>query len=181
MGYYASAEGYITFSSELTDMILDDVKKLLDDGYFYFANMDISVINGKHTISLSGYDKYDDDDMLDVLKTIAQTALIDEGEIEASGDDNAHWRFIWRRGEWIEQNGYIVYEEDSKFGEISWSEDDIRKYLDEHPEFPEDGEFFYKVLDECMNDHHFTDRMIEVGWQEIADRAYKVLVNNKNK
>lgn len=62
-------------------------------------------------ISISHNDKYDEDEiteLLDILEPYTQS-----GNITFTGEDDCYWQFDFRDGEWHEDNGTIVYETDA--------------------------------------------------------------------
>ena len=61
--------------------------------------------------SFSDYDKYHEEDVEDGLEKLLEIAPIKDGECNFTGEDDAHWRFVFRNGKWIEQSGRVVYED----------------------------------------------------------------------
>lgn len=171
MGYWASGSGSITFAEQLPENIIKEIQNIMSDDF----DTEAYTQNNVTIIDVTADGKYHGDDIAAVLDEIANKATIAYGEIEFAGEDSCHWRFIWENDRWDEQNGEIVYKTGYRFGEVIWTEDDVRNYLDEHPEFPDDPEFVSQVIVNCENDHHFTDTMIEAGWEQIAYHAYETL------
>ena len=102
-----------------------------------------------------GFVNLDEDDY--IIKTALDKKLIDE---------------LVSRGYAVKKN--VPSPHGLEFGKVVWTEEDIRNYIeDEDGELPQDEEFIDEVLTRCMNDHHFTDSMIEAGWETIAFYAYE--------
>lgn len=107
MGYYADGSGYIDIvanEDNWTEIALD-VKLMLDDagfGVFVPKLLPLSI-----DFDCSG--NYHEDDVIGVLNDISNKYEISSGELEFTGEDNIHWRFIYDDGVWIEEDGDVVY------------------------------------------------------------------------
>lgn len=176
MGYCASGSGSITFTEELPKDTITAIEKYCDPDF----DIDTYTNNNKTIMDITAYGKYHAEDIDEILKRITRTEKIASGEIEFTGEDDAHWRFIWDGNEWFEQDGRIVYDDPCAFGHVIWNRADIEAYIDEDDKFPADADFVDEVLTRCQNNHHFTDGMIEAGWQSIANTCFEVL-ESRNK
>ena len=180
MSYHATGYGYITFSGNLPEDIIKKIQSICDsievkDTHSMTISPYCSEDSLRTVLTVSVNENYDGGEISGILRKLSECAEITEGEIEFSGEDGSCWRFIWHNQQWIEQNGQIVYEPfEREFGKIVWTEQDIRGFLSEHPEYPQDDAFFEKVLARCMNNTHFTDDMISTGWNTIAHLTYDV-------
>lgn len=100
MGYYATAQGSVKLKRR------DDGAKVLEElrSCYEINDYDFTYI------CFDFYSNYHEDEVEAVLNAVLP--YISEGEVEYTGDDNAHWRFILKNGEWVEQNGHIVYDDE---------------------------------------------------------------------
>ena len=112
MGYFARGNGSITFKEILSKEKFEEIKDLLDetfeaDGIESFKNLR----SGKLTtyFDIWGNEKYHGDAVENTLNAVAAAAPIEEGEIHYCGEDEFLWRFIFKDGEWLEENGEINY------------------------------------------------------------------------
>ena len=64
------------------------------------------------------------------------------------------------------------------FGVVRWSNYDIRTQLLEMGISPTQ-ENIDLIRTACDNDHHFTDGMIQAGWDAIENKIQEVLLNKK--
>ena len=101
MGYYASYDGYFIFKDTPTKEAMNAISNL-------FENFD-SETNSLR-VNVNGNNKYYEDIITDGLELLAP--FIEAGEIKYEGEDNVCWRFIFKRGEWIEEMGKVYYESD---------------------------------------------------------------------
>lgn len=100
MGYYATAQGSVKLKRN------DDGAKVLDELQYCYEIYDYDFTN----VCFGNYDKYHDEEVKAILNAILP--YISEGEVEYTGDDDAHWRFILKNGKWVEQNGHVVYDDE---------------------------------------------------------------------
>lgn len=97
MGYYADGHGWVRVKEkEYGNKVADEL------AYRY-------TINDREldTISFDEYAKYYETEVLNTLNAIV--SYISEGEVEYTGEDEEHWRFILKDGKWEYQSGHIVY------------------------------------------------------------------------
>ena len=130
MGYYASGYGSFTLKTDA------DRSKALE------------AIVGLWDVALSGdeieyrYDgKYYSDEVLDVLYKIAPF-IIEGSEMYFSGEDDCHWRFVFENGEWVEENGEVIYGDE--FERMRWLLTKAVRWIREEEQ---DDEKFRNVLD----------------------------------
>lgn len=100
MGYYATAKGYVKLKQR------DDGTKVLEElrSCYEINDYDFTYI------VFDFYSNYHDQEVKAVLNAVLP--YISEGEVEYTGEDDAHWRFILKNGKWVEQNGHIVYDDE---------------------------------------------------------------------
>ena len=98
-------------------------------------------------MSVGDYSKYYEDDTYEVLDKIAP--LVESGEIEYSGEDESHWRFIFKDGTWNEEYGYIHYE-----SELTKAEEDKEEFLGR----------IIDVMQDCLDDPK--GKTIEGDWYD---------------
>ena len=101
MSYYAQSEGTITLKK-------DNAKEVVTilDGLSPFE----AEANSENTASLLSSDRWYPEDVKASLDAIAPH--VEEGEITFTGEDGCNWRYIFKDGEWVEQNGCIYYSEE---------------------------------------------------------------------
>ena len=116
MGYYASGDGTLRFRREISKDELERVTEALFDAF----NEVIISDDGQYTcLELIHYnEKYYGDGVMDALRIASECEKFVDGEAEFSGEDDCHWRFIYRDGEWQEENGRITYEDWDRIGPV---------------------------------------------------------------
>ena len=172
MGYYANGSGSIEFTEVLPPSTIRKLKSYSDPDF------DITdYVRNDHTVfDITADGKYHSEDVECILNQFIQACSIVSGEIDYTGEDDYHWRFIWTGDAWVEQNGEIVYEPlEKQFGKVVWTKEDILAYLDDHDIYPNDPAFVKDVVNRCFTDRHFTDTMIQAGWLQIAYHATDAL------
>lgn len=97
MGYYANYSGAMRLNEKPPENIISDFND-------YFEN----VYCDDDTLDFGGYDKYNEEAVYELTEKIKP--YTQSGEINYQGDDGCQWRFIFRDGLWLEQNGTVVYE-----------------------------------------------------------------------
>ena len=97
MGYCANWDGSITFKTMPDKERMKALHEELCQTY----------VNGP-TVYYSGYARYHAEDIDAVLESVAPST--ESGEIYFTGDDGAHWRFVFKDDKWIEEEGYVIYE-----------------------------------------------------------------------
>ena len=178
MSYYASNVGSIIFKEMLPK------KQIKSIAEYCFPDLSVDNHTEKdHTVlDIDSYSKYSQDHVDQILEKIACEGTIVSGEIVFRGENDEIWKFVWEGDEWCEKTGEVTYSTSERtFGNVSFSEQDVWNYLDEHIDMPEDDAFCEDVLKRCMNDPLFTQVMLETGWQKIADHAYAALYEWQNK
>lgn len=136
MGYYATWGGQIKFKDKPSK---DIIEKINDCFVCYDQN--------ENTLSVGDYSKYYEDAAYEVLDKIAP--LVESGEIEYSGEDESHWRFIFKDGTWNEEYGYIHYE-----SELTKAEEDKEEFLGR----------IIDVMQDCFDDQK--GKTIEGDWYD---------------
>ena len=116
MGYCASGHGCITMKYRLPIEVIDEIENVLREQFEVDTfKSNASDADAKVSFDVwTDYDKYYEDAVWEVLETVAKLTVIESGEIEYYGDDDCHWRFIYKDSKWEEQDGHIVYEERSE-------------------------------------------------------------------
>ena len=111
MSYYATFDASITLSRDLDmDAIMEEVKRA-----FCVPEAGIDNVTDKsYDLWFGEYTDYTDDAVWAFLAEIAPYTV--DGEIDYAGDDNTYWRhrFDKEKGEWLEEEGYIAYEDGGK-------------------------------------------------------------------
>lgn len=108
MSYMASSSGYIDIltTEENFSEISIDVKIILEEA---FTRVSVSK-SRPLSIDVDDWSNYHEDDVKFALTEINEKYHITSGEIEFSGEDNSFWRFIYKNGDWYEENGWVTYE-----------------------------------------------------------------------
>ena len=127
MGYFANYGGRIKTKCLTKDeerKIVHDLnaEEFLDLDYLpcpsAFENFDIFIEesgeqgNKSYAFEMYGNDKYHEDDVVGFLMKVKP--FVETGEIKYCGEDGTHWRFIFRSGNWYEENGEVVYIENTE-------------------------------------------------------------------
>ena len=111
MGYYATSEGSITFKEsfpkdKIEDFFDNALEVSSEDGGFE-ENQDSKKTN-TYMIWESG--KWHMDEMLTMLNALNEECHpFVEGYIEYIGEEGEYWQYIYKDGEWIEENGNRIY------------------------------------------------------------------------
>lgn len=111
MGYYATWGGQIKFKEKPSEKIINKV----NDCFVCYQKDD-------KVLHVGDYSKYYEEDATGTLTEIAP--LVESGEIEYSGEDDNHWRFIFKDGTWDEEYGSVYYE-----SEMSTAQEDKEEFL----------------------------------------------------
>ena len=112
MGYYANGKGGITFKGTVSEDEFSNIRDLLSEAFECDGEREWKATSASDPITYFDIwenDKYYGDVVEDTLRKVADIADIMEGSIEYIGEDDSLWRFIYRDGEWIEQNGHVEY------------------------------------------------------------------------
>ena len=117
MSYYAKGSGRLVFSSALSDDKVRKIENILDQNLFEFD------CDGKN-FDIWCYCKYYEDEVESALEEISEVAELKEGYIEYCGEDDALWRFKYspKKRKWHEQNGRVVYDDDTKEDDEDYTE-----------------------------------------------------------
>lgn len=103
MGYSASGSGELILKENAK--ISPEQRSKLEEA---FSEVDETEEGGKYILSLCHeYTRYSEDIVLEALDAVKGNIV--NGEVQFSGDDDAYWRFIFREGRWVEQDGKVVY------------------------------------------------------------------------
>ncbi len=112
MSFYADGNGFIVFkevlSPELYQKVLNELSVALETDAIRDPQMPGFKPHQTY-VGIWNAEKYYGKEVLQALDTAASIAEIDEGVINYKGEDNSIWRFIYKDGEWIEENGEIVF------------------------------------------------------------------------
>ena len=122
MSYYANGNGFIAFKKALTEEEFSRAEDILSDGLESDGirkakrrYADGSQPDESYTyFDIWSSEKYCGELVEDALNGVAEIAEIDSGEINFVGEDQELWRFIFSDGKWVEQNGTVVYIQDSR-------------------------------------------------------------------
>lgn len=107
MGYYAAGGGYVIYEKPITD----EQAKIVDEQFGEWVWTEECGTTDGRIVDMAYDGKYYSDEVETVLDKLAELGPIKEGELEFSGEDNCHWRFLYKDGAWIEQLGHIVYDD----------------------------------------------------------------------
>lgn len=107
MSYYADINVRFKVSKENTDVIFPIIKS---HDLKMFFNEEESVFYH------SSYDKCDYDNWEHFANEVAP--FVEEGEIDFDGDDDAHWRFIFRDGHCDYEDAILTYEHIDHYREL---------------------------------------------------------------
>lgn len=100
MGYYATWDGYIKTTKVPSEEVLNEIDNCFGDYSF----------EDKKCISVYGTAKYYEEDVLGCLESIE--SITEEGEIQFTGEDTTHWRWIFKDGAWKEESGNVYFDSD---------------------------------------------------------------------
>lgn len=103
MGYYAQGSGTIYLKDALPERLRQDFE-------YEFGYVDIY----GSALEFSGDGNYHEDDVLKLLNQAIPYA--ESGIVEYVGEDDTHWRFVLQNGEWNENNGRVIYDNEPKLG-----------------------------------------------------------------
>lgn len=109
MSYRAYCNGRIGFDGPMTDKVEKELEHIFPVGYGYEYYWDSDNVKSEIYFMYNG--NYHEDDVIGILDDISKLITITLGECYFSGEDDTFWRFIFRNGMWVEQNGTIVYED----------------------------------------------------------------------
>ena len=144
MGYYANYSGNITFNERPSGELLHMVNTCFQE-FHYDEN--------RRECEFSGYEKYYEERIKNPLTLIKDITKL--GEINFNGDDGKSWRFFFKDGEWIEEDGIIYYESEIPLNNKDEKEEFLGRLIDiaqDCLDNPEDetiqGEWYDKVKDE---------------------------------
>ena len=112
MGYYANGSGSIMFKEVLPEEtykeVEEELRKALEaDGERKFRMTSTS--KEQSYIDIWDNEKYYGEEVEMALNNVAKMGDIEKGCIEYVGEDDCLWRFIYRDGEWVEENGHVEY------------------------------------------------------------------------
>ena len=110
MGYRVTAIGLIALDPKAAE---ERVRACIDRLNEIPDVEDVNHLPGGHVVTFERDANwiYWDDDVKDALTELTEAFPIISAEIDYTGDDGEAWRHIFRDGQWLEQNGQIVYEE----------------------------------------------------------------------
>ena len=113
MGYYANCAGTVEFKRDLSIEERTAMEELLDSICFDFDFDSAKHNKSWDTLNVYAYEKYHEEELAEALEQISRIVPIEKGCVECTGDDDAHWRFLYKQEDerWHKQNGYIVYED----------------------------------------------------------------------
>jgi len=117
MGYYATGGGCLELKSTPPNDIIEDA---------YAIFCDVGLHNGEKELNLCFDGKYHNDDIEDWNNRVVP--YVNRGQIEFCGDDDCHWKYVFKDGEWDIGYGNVVYDNEPA---LFLSEKDKDKLLDE--------------------------------------------------
>jgi len=105
MGYYASGSGYIEFRQDITDEDFEEISSVLN-------NSPIKNYFDRNCADVNQDGNYFEEDWEELLEEL--TPFAKSGEINFCGEDDCFWRFIFRNGKFVDENGSVIYESEDK-------------------------------------------------------------------
>lgn len=141
MGYDVTAYGEVVLKRRLSD---EEERKIRKCHYYtwFSSAFSKSKRNPDHALIRLSYDgKYWENEIIHVLDVIANTAPIEKGIIEFTGEDRAHWRFVYEDNEWKKQRGA------GGFGQADFEAAPFVDRIYTHDEAAKIVELFETVLD----------------------------------
>lgn len=146
MGYYASYSGSLKLKENIDQ---DDKNELYD------AFEDLEYDEKTKLLCISGHSKYYEDEIETALNYIKNN--VEEGSIEFTGEDDCHWRFIFKNGSFTEESGYLMYDSD----------------------FPEKNDFLGKIIDVIQDTlDNPKGEIIEGEWYDEIKGELEELMKN---
>ena len=139
MGCDITAYGEVVLKRLLSD---EEENKIRMAHYhtWFESEFSASKRNSDHALIRLKYDgKYWEDEIVEVLNVIANTVPIEKGIIEFTGEDRAHWRFVYEDNE--KQRGAVG------FGRADFEEAPFVDRIYTHDEAAKIVELFETVLD----------------------------------
>lgn len=141
MGCDITAYGEVVLQRLLGD---EEKNKIKTSHYHTWFESEFSTSNRNpdHALIRLTYDgKYWEDEIIEVLNVIANTAPIEKGIVEITGENRAHWRFIYENNEWKKQYGAVG------FGQADFEKAPFTDRIYTHDEAAKIVGFFETVLD----------------------------------
>jgi len=111
MSYYATFDALITLSRDLD---MDEISQEAERDFCLRETVIDNVTDTTFDLWFGEYTDYTDDAAWAFLAKITPHTV--SGEIVYQGEDNTYWRhrFDKEKGEWLEEEGYIDYEDGGK-------------------------------------------------------------------
>ena len=106
MSWYADGYGsFVPKNGGIPENVLQELNEM--------SEFDMSTYNsrdGKAEWYLSYDGNFHEDEALEYLRKLAP--YVESGEIEMSGEEETHWKYVFKDGKWVEINGHIVYDDE---------------------------------------------------------------------
>ena len=99
MGYYATCDGFIKLKSK-PPINIDEMIRDTFDIYEYDKEL--------YEYRFGADEKYHEDVVMSLLTAVEP--YTEEGCIRYHGEDNEHWRFLFKDGTWMDETGWVIYE-----------------------------------------------------------------------
>ena len=112
MGYYATGNGSITFSHVLEEGVFSEILERMKETFECDGERQFKPTTRSSAVSYIDFwsnDKYYSDEVEATLNAVSSAAPISDGEICYHGEDGELWRFIYKDGRWIEEDGHVEY------------------------------------------------------------------------
>ncbi len=111
MSYYATFDALITLSR---DVDMEAIAQEAERAFCVRETVIDMVTDATFDLWFGEYTDYTDDAAWAFLSKITPYTVA--GEITYTGEDNTYWRhrFDQEKGEWVEEEGYIAYEDGGK-------------------------------------------------------------------
>lgn len=109
MSYYAKMSGIIRLNSDkIKKEGIDDPIRFVEELNDKTIEIVLGINKVDYSIDIDAYESYSEDMWSQFLAEIAK--ITDDGEIKFSGEDDSHWRFVFRDGAFDEDIGSILYD-----------------------------------------------------------------------
>ena len=105
MSYYANGSGSIRFKAPLGKEVFDLFAGYLNEIFEEVYPAD----DERQEISVCGYFKYHEDEVEELLRDHFTNIMVEAGDLRFVGEDDAQWRFVFRDGKWIEEDGEVLF------------------------------------------------------------------------
>lgn len=161
MSYYATGSGAIELRSNLNEDNIREIEEILDN-----ADVECDFSRRDGYLDLYQHEKYYGDYWEDLLGKLAP--FTSQGEIDFNGEDGSLWRFIFRDGTFVEENGDVVFESDAEGNRRRISA--LRSILDRMTDVLETSAVYESAVEAGLNDDDLRALCLEYIIPENKER-----------